>query len=114
MFQYPLIVALDAGTETVLVALDLPNRNFVQGEPTYYFSEPGCSGARMLYVDLLRIGAVSNGQLYYPTGTPQLQSYQSYLEAGECTTLPDPASSTFAAVGSRSVASFVAPFKISR
>jgi hypothetical protein len=68
----------------------------------------------MMYVDLLRIGAVSNGMLYYPTGAPQVQPYQSYLEGGECTTLTDPASSTFASVGSRSVANFVAPFRIAR
>jgi hypothetical protein len=102
-----------AGSDTVLVWLDAMNRTFGSAEPIYYYTSANCSGSPMMYVDLLRVGYVVNGTLFYPSGPVTSLTYGSWLESGFCT--PSGGSvSTFAAMGSTSVATLQAPFSVVR
>jgi hypothetical protein len=55
---------------------------------------------------------VHNSTLYYPAGPTTNQSYGSWRDQGVCTNASGVAA--FAAVGTTSVAQFVAPFSVSR
>jgi len=111
MLASPQLVAMRASAETVLVWLDSMNRTFGPTEPIYYYVSANCTGAPMMYVDLFRVGYVSNGQLYYPSGPATSQPYGSWMESGFCSPA-EGSVATFAAMGQMSVTNLQAPFTV--
>lgn len=104
---------MTASTETVLVWLDSMNRTFGSTDPIYYYTSANCTGAPMMYVDLFRVGYVSNGQLYYPAGPATSQPYGSWMESGFCSPA-EGSVATFAPMGQISVTNLQAPFTVVR
>jgi hypothetical protein len=103
---------MQAGTDLVLAMIDAANRTFLNLEPVYYYASANCSGAPLMYVDLLRFSYVNNGTMFYPAGAATSQAYGSSLENGFCSAMSGVA--TFAPMASVSVAQLQAPFTISR
>jgi len=101
------------GSETVLTTLDVTAQVIDQSSlPTTYYAAAGCVGPKLMYLDLLRYGTASSGVLYYPTGGIIATTYGSYNQDGDCTT--NPGSANLAAMGTASIASLAAPFKLAR
>ena len=106
------LVGIQVGTDLVFAWLDAMNRTFTTGDPVLYFTSGNCTGSPMMYVDLFRMGYVSNNTLYYPMGAVTSQPYGSWRESGNC--VPSSGTATFAPMGTTSVANYQAPFVIVR
>ena len=106
------LVGIQVGNDLVFAWLDAMNRTFTTGDPVLYFTSGNCSGSPMMYVDLFRMGYITNNTLYYPAGAVTSQPYGSWRENGNC--VPSSGTATFAPMATTSVASYQAPFAIVR
>jgi hypothetical protein len=111
-YTNPDLVSLQVGTELVLASVHLENRNFLNQAPIYYYTNAGCSGTPMMYLDLRRYGSVVGSTLYFPTGNGSRQDIRSFSDGTSC--FDTAWNAVFAPVATASVASFVAPFSLSR
>jgi len=117
MFQYPQVAAIQVGQDLVWLVVNMKTRLFDQTPPVYYYASSDCSGQAMMYVDLMRWGAMVGSTLKYPQGDPTPMIYFSIDDGSGCSQATNNGTGqvdTFAPVGTASLAQFIGPFKISR
>ncbi len=116
-FQYPQLAAVQVGPDLVWIVMNMRNRNFDVGTPAQYYTSTDCTGQSYMYVDLFRLGTVVGTTLYYPAGEPAPMIYKSVKDENGCGQFTNEGNSepdTFAPTAMTSLASFIAPFRISK